>query len=111
MAATAPSPPASPTVAFDPDPAHRGWRALYLLTTTCLSVLMVAAVVDGVSKVPVFGVDARWTGTSGGDYYLALLQQAQQAEAAGFDEVHLGQIGGDQSRFLDFFRAELAPQL
>ena len=30
---------------------------------------------------------------------------------AGFDEVHLGQIGEDQAGFLDFFAKELAPRL
>lgn len=30
---------------------------------------------------------------------------------AGFDEVHLGQIGDDQAGFLDFFTTELAPRL
>lgn len=30
---------------------------------------------------------------------------------AGFDEIHIGQIGGDQAGFLRFFQRELAPRL
>jgi G6PDH family F420-dependent oxidoreductase len=30
---------------------------------------------------------------------------------AGFDEVHVGQIGGDHEGFFEFFRAELQPRL
>lgn len=39
------------------------------------------------------------------------LQHLRKFLDAGFDEVHLGQIGDDQAGFLDFFAQELAPKL
>jgi G6PDH family F420-dependent oxidoreductase len=39
------------------------------------------------------------------------LAAIQQYLDAGFDEVYVNQIGGDQAGFLDFWRRELAPRL
>ena len=95
MASRSPNLTTCPTVSFDPDPAHRGRRALYLATTACLSVLMLAAVVDGVSRIPVFGVEARWSGASGGEYYLAVLHTVvtRPALASPF-EIEVSRNGG-----------------
>jgi G6PDH family F420-dependent oxidoreductase len=39
------------------------------------------------------------------------LETIQQYVDAGFDEIHLGQIGDDHAGFFDFFTKELAPRL
>jgi hypothetical protein len=39
------------------------------------------------------------------------LEAIQQYVDAGFDEVHLSQIGDDQAGFLDFYATKLAPRL
>lgn len=39
------------------------------------------------------------------------LESIQKYLDAGFDEVHLGQVGSDQAGFFEFFQKELAPRL
>jgi hypothetical protein len=39
-----------------------------------------------------------------------LVRQAVRAEAAGFDEVYIQQIGSEQDRYFDFWESEIAPE-